>query len=140
MKLDGYIVGPVDLILGPVHFSDRVYVAPINDDMLLGLDWVKNQQMIIDIPGNCIRVPDGIIPLCNARLQANVLVPDRIAIPPNSVFRFGCEITRELDDYILEPVNDLKLVMPSTLHEAGSHPLVCMINLGDDPVVLTKDQ
>jgi hypothetical protein len=28
--------------------------------------------------------------------------------------------------------------MPRTLHEAGSHPLVCMINLGDDPVVLTK--
>ena len=38
MKMRGMIVGPVNMTLGKCNFTEIIYVAPIDDDMLLGVD------------------------------------------------------------------------------------------------------
>ena len=40
MKMVGRIIGPVSIKLGNVIFPTLVHVAPINNDMLLGLDFL----------------------------------------------------------------------------------------------------
>ncbi|KAH3801425.1 hypothetical protein DPMN_155075 [Dreissena polymorpha] len=41
LQMNGSIVGPVTIQLGDMVFKERVYVAPIEDYMLLGLDFLK---------------------------------------------------------------------------------------------------
>ena len=40
LRMDGFVVGTVTLKLGEITFPEAVYVAPIQDDMLLGLDFM----------------------------------------------------------------------------------------------------
>jgi hypothetical protein len=39
MQMNGYIAGPFQVVLGTHQFSVEIYVAPIEEDMLLGLDF-----------------------------------------------------------------------------------------------------
>ena len=41
LDMYGYIVGPVHLQLGKRKYSMNLYVAPIEDEMLLGLDFLR---------------------------------------------------------------------------------------------------
>jgi hypothetical protein len=38
MQMNGYIAGPFQVVLGTHLFTVEIYVAPIEEDMLLGLD------------------------------------------------------------------------------------------------------
>ena len=40
MKMEGFVVDPVALKLGEITFPEAVYMAPIQDDMLLHLDLI----------------------------------------------------------------------------------------------------
>ena len=40
LRMDGFVVGTVTLKLGEITFPEAVYVASIQDDMLLGLDFM----------------------------------------------------------------------------------------------------
>jgi hypothetical protein len=44
MLMNGYIVGPFQVVLGTHQFSVEIYVAPIEEDMLLGLD-LSNKEL-----------------------------------------------------------------------------------------------
>jgi hypothetical protein len=39
--MDGYIAGPFEVVLGTHQFSGEIYVAPIEEEMLLGLDFLE---------------------------------------------------------------------------------------------------
>ena len=41
MQMNEYIAGPFQVVLGTHQFSVEIYVAPIEEDMLLGLDFLK---------------------------------------------------------------------------------------------------
>ena len=41
MKMEGKLVGPIDIKIGSNTYQDNIYVAPIEDDMLLGLQFLK---------------------------------------------------------------------------------------------------
>ncbi|MEW8548623.1 MAG: retropepsin-like aspartic protease, partial [Candidatus Thiodiazotropha sp.] len=56
MKMTGLIVGPVTLRLGNTDFPEVVYVAPIHDDMLLGLDFLLKQKVNIKLKELCLHV------------------------------------------------------------------------------------
>ena len=49
MKMEGFVVGPVALKLGNSNFPEAVYVAPIQDDMLLGLDFLLRHGVDIKL-------------------------------------------------------------------------------------------
>jgi hypothetical protein len=41
MQMNGYIAGPFQVVLGTHLFTVEIYVAPIEEDMLLGLDFLE---------------------------------------------------------------------------------------------------
>jgi RNA:NAD 2'-phosphotransferase (TPT1/KptA family) len=140
LSMFGFVVGPVHLQLGPIDFHDRVFVAPINDDMLFGLDFIKQLGIVIDAPHGRLRTPKGDIPLCEMGGVAEVTVREELSLPPNTVTRVACAVSHPMPEYMVEPELDLECVMPCTMHQGDSVPVVCLINLGDEELVLLKDQ
>lgn len=49
MKMEGFVVGPVSLKFGNSTFPEAVYVAPIQDDVLLGLDFLLRHGVDIKL-------------------------------------------------------------------------------------------
>ena len=45
-----------------------------------------------------------------------------------------------MTDYILEPEDNLKVIIPRTLHTACSKPKVCILNITDTFIKLKRDQ
>ena len=54
MKMKGMIVGPVEMTLGDFVFQEFVYIAPIDDDMLLGVDLLRKHHATINIPNSSL--------------------------------------------------------------------------------------
>ena len=54
LRMDGFVVGPVALKLGKNTFPAAVYVAPIQDDMLLGLDFLLRHGVNIKLDDRCL--------------------------------------------------------------------------------------
>ena len=84
------IVGPVTIQLGDMVFQEMVYVAPIEDCRLLGLDFLKKHGATIDIVGATMCFNGQVVPMSQeGRLVeargANVTVARTVIIPTNSV-------------------------------------------------------
>ena len=149
LRMDGFVVGPVALKLGKNTFLEAVYVAPIQDDMLLGLDFllrhcvdIKLDDRCLDFRGNGEKVPIEVDRLVTSKENtvARVTIESTIKVPPNSVLRLQCEISDSLNDYIIEPEGDLDVIVPRTLHSAGSKPKVCLVNITDSFIRLRRNQ
>jgi hypothetical protein len=48
MAMNGFIVGPVKLRIGGRYFNENIYVAPIEDDMLLGIDFIYREGAVVN--------------------------------------------------------------------------------------------
>lgn len=148
MKMKGFVVGPVALKLGNSTFPEAVYVAPIQDDMLLGLDFLLRHGVDIKLnelhlyfreEGEKVAIEvDGRVTKENK--VAKVIIEKTVKVPPNSVLRLQCEITDRLTDYMIEPEEDLEVIVPRTLHLAGSKPRVCLLNITDRSIKLKRNQ
>ncbi|KAH3729884.1 hypothetical protein DPMN_055862 [Dreissena polymorpha] len=47
LQMNGSIVDPVTIRLGDIVFKERLYVAPFEDYMLLGLDYKKSMEPLL---------------------------------------------------------------------------------------------
>ena len=41
LKMEGRVVGPINIKIGKNLYNEEIYVAPIEDDMLLGLKFLR---------------------------------------------------------------------------------------------------
>jgi hypothetical protein len=57
------IVGPVMIQCGPASLSHLLYVAPISDPMLLGINLLAKLKAKIDLVANQLTVGDSTLPL-----------------------------------------------------------------------------
>lgn len=143
------MVGPVNLKIGKGVYQEYVYVAPIEDDMLLGLEFMQRHGMTISIPkGNdtepSIMVSDEFLeshiePYNRSHSVAKIVVEKRSVIPPNSLAHIHCKTLSEMPDYVVEGVPGLRVIIPRTVHAAGQKPLVCVMNVGDNYVTMKKN-
>ena len=149
MKMEGFVVGPVALKLGETTFPEAVYVAPIQDDMLLGLDFllrhgvdIKLDNMCLDFRRNGEKVPIEVERMVTSKESAvaKVTIEKTVKVPPNTILRLQCKISDRLTDYIIEPDGDLDVIVPRSLHSAGSKPKVCLVNVTDSLIRLRQKQ
>lgn len=134
--LKGFVTKPLRLRLGHQVFQERVYVAPISDEMLLGHDLLHHFEALLDLHSDCLLVNGERIPLTTTfkddkPVVARVCVTKRTVVPPNSAVRVKCTMNGKLGDYCIEPVADLKLLMPKVVRAANEDPLVCLVNPTD---------
>lgn len=52
MKMETFIIGPVDIRIGSCNYPSEIYAAPIDDEMLLGLDFLHRNNVVIDCSNN----------------------------------------------------------------------------------------
>ena len=141
-NMTGLIVG-----LGSENFEERVYVAPIEDDMLLGIDIMGRHGLNIDIGNQCIVTKNQKLPInSNSKWNspkpkvAKVLIAKHTVIPPNSFKFVKCVLSTELDNNFIKPAHELNLWSPRSYHSSSRDQYVCMINLSDGYMTLKKNE
>ena len=143
MSMMGFIVGPTELKIGDKVFSEFVYVAPIEQDMLLGFDiLVSRGAAILDMGA-------GMLTFAGQRIQmkvggksgipsvARVTVAKRQVIAPHSVGRLQCSVSSDMSEYVLEGDAALKVLIPRTVCES-SKPIISVLNVSDKYRLLKK--
>ena len=98
MEMNGFQTSPFQLTIGNKNYNERVYVAPIEQDMLLGFDILHGRgQAILDL-GKGILHFDGMDleldgdPKDIEPKIARVTVAKRTRIPPNSAVLVRCKM------------------------------------------------
>ena len=145
MQMDTIIVGPVKLEVGSKSYCTDVYVAPIDNDMLLGLDFLKRHQTITDLKNNTFTIGDDQIPLyCGPQSEipvvAKVTVPKRTVVPPHSVMRMPGQLDVDLSSFIVEsfPQCQGPLLVPRCFFQDG-RPTLCVFNPTESSDTLRKN-
>lgn len=142
MKMSGSIVGPVLLQLGNKTCEEEIYVAPIQDDMLLGLDLLRKHCAEIDLQAGTIRIDNEVVnmELSGSRAISKVVVARRTIVPPNSVGLVPCQTSTKVSQFMFKPRSDLQVLVPRSVHKGTSHMVICAVNTTDKNVVFKMDQ
>ncbi|KAH3876912.1 hypothetical protein DPMN_000764 [Dreissena polymorpha] len=125
LQMNGFIVGPVTIQLGDLVFQERVYVAPIEDCMLLGVDFLRKHGATIDIVGAT---------MC---LNGKVTVARTVIIPPNSVAMSKCSLGKPIDTFAIEAECG-DLMVPMSVHVSDAGLRLPMLNMSDRHVRLKQ--
>ena len=96
MQMKGYIAGPFQVVLGTHLFTVEIYVVPIEEDMLLGLDFVEANGVSLHLKEKEQQIAGDVIPmslgtgspLVNEK-ETGVFLVKGCKVPPNSVMRVG---------------------------------------------------
>jgi predicted aspartyl protease len=146
MQMNGYIAGPFQVVLGTHQFSVEIYLAPIEEEMLLGLDFLEAngvslhlKEKKLEIAGEVIHMSLGAgSPLVNEK-ETGVSLVKGCKVPPNSVMRVGAQLSETMGgEYIVKAATKGEILIPRTMHKGGDNPVLCLINLSDHHVELEK--
>lgn len=137
MQMKTFVVGPVKLRIGSKLFETEVYVAPIQDDMLLGLNFMVTYGVTVNLAKLTFNIGDET--LCMARgprptipVVSRVIVEKRTVIPPNSVVQVNVKLENQLENYVVEPCNaKVPVMIPRCLYSTQELPRICMVNASD---------
>ena len=150
LKMEGRVVGPINIKIGKNLYNEEIYVAPIEDDMLLGLKFLRKIGASADLANDILTIKDEKIPMQFGNTNdrgltriARVRIAKEVVIPPLTVAKVPCHLSRKLHDFIIEPsVNRIPdtIIMPRTFHNGGSATHACMINLSNDEIKLLPEK
>ena len=144
LKIQGKVTEPLTLRVGKSSYLEEVVVAPIEDEMLLGLDFMVKHEVNINIPEATLMVEGEEIPLSlhnsdDPPKVSRLTVKQRQVIPPNSVGIVACK--GGLPGYFMvEPDSKVPALIPRTLQEGMENTKVCLVNTSDRNVVLKRKQ
>ena len=87
--MKGFIIQPLKMKLGDQCFSERVYVASIGDDLLLGHDLLHHLGVCLDMRTDTLILNEEQIPVTtsfnnNTLTVARVSVKHKVRLPPNT--------------------------------------------------------
>jgi hypothetical protein len=141
-QMDGYIAGPFEVVLGTHQLSVEIYMAPIEEEMLLGLDFLEANGVSLHLKEKELQIAGDVIPmslgtgspLVNEK-ETGVSLVKGCKVPPNSVMRVGAQLSESLaGEYIVKAATKGEILIPRTLHKGGDNPVLCLINLSDHHV------
>lgn len=148
MEMKGYLIDLTSIDLDGLKFKEKLYVAPIEDEMLIGLDFMTTFQATVDMKGNTFCIQDRKIPFQTMTEDSNSAVSAvrirtarRVTVPANSVLRLQCVAEQPLEDkaYYIQP--DVKTMLACRVCFNGTqNPTMSFINLSDRKVTLFRNQ
>lgn len=144
MSMIGFVVGPVTVELGNQCFQELIYVAPIEDDMLLGINFMSKHGINLDLKDSILTLGSNKIKMTTSSKNKNptvakVCVDKKVVIPPNSMMHVSCSVDDVLEQYMVEPRLNQRVIIPRTIHQSyQDRPQVCVLNLSDCRVKLKK--
>ncbi|MCG7869179.1 MAG: reverse transcriptase family protein, partial [Candidatus Thiodiazotropha taylori] len=143
LSMKGFVAGPLKLKIGKSCYSGPVHVAPIEQDMLFGVDIMRKGAAVIDM-GKGTLTFNGHELTMNISSEdgtpqvARVTVARRLVIPPNSTAQVQCKMNQSMPDYVIEPTQTEKIYGPRVVRAAGTDPVVCIVNCSDHYKLLKK--
>ncbi|CAC5393245.1 unnamed protein product [Mytilus coruscus] len=138
------ITNPVEFSIQHLTFNERLYVAPIVCDMLLGADFFIKHSAILDVPAKKLTLKNTVVQLIlggeptPVPMVNRVTVQETIIIPPNTALRINLNTEDVTSDYLIEPKGNSTLLIPRTVCAKGQKPTLCFLNITDHPVKLPK--
>ncbi|GFS09643.1 hypothetical protein ElyMa_001303300 [Elysia marginata] len=122
-----------------------LHVAPINDDALLGVDFLTKHAARIDLFNGLLSLGECTFSMYTRSPKHST--DNAVQMPQNMVMRSGTttifagqvRTVVPQKDYILEP-DGCSVLLASTLSRGGSAPIICAVNLSDADVFLRKGQ
>ncbi|KAH3892264.1 hypothetical protein DPMN_016379 [Dreissena polymorpha] len=113
--------------------------------MLLGFDILVNTGKAILNMAEATLIFDGQVLSLNLGSTdgqprvAEVRVGKRRVIPPNSVVKVKCNMSKFETDYVVESFGNSKLLVPRVVLSAGSDPVLCLLNPTDRVQLVKKN-
>ena len=144
MVMSGFIVGPVRMKIGTRWYHEILHVAPIEQYMLLGFDILCHRgKSLLDMAKGTLTFDGEELSLdvgsSSGHTQvARVTVAKRYVIPPNSAVQLPCRLSQEMSDYVMEPVEKLKVLAPRVVRGGGEEPVMCLVNPSDRYQLIKK--
>ncbi|CAC5395822.1 unnamed protein product [Mytilus coruscus] len=65
-----------------------------------------------------------------------ITIPTSVVVPPNSVMRMNCTVPVQDNDFVIEPNSKTTLLIPRSVCAKGQSPVVCFMNVTDNPARL----
>jgi hypothetical protein len=72
MAINTLIIGPVDIKIGVLTYISEIYVAPTDDDMLLGLDFMHNIKVVLDCCKQQITINSDILHMSYRKKELHI--------------------------------------------------------------------
>ncbi|XP_062613888.1 uncharacterized protein LOC134275637 [Saccostrea cucullata] len=128
------LLGPLNIEIGDMRLRHPVYMAPLQDDMLIGIDFMQENEVQLHCGAGELRVGGSMTIQAMHKANTNSVqgvTVRRVRLPPLSVGVIDCNIEKELPDFILEPTNNFPVgVSPSrTFNQTGNKGKLCLINM-----------
>ena len=130
-------VGPVTFKVGRHSSLETIYAAPIQDEMLLGLDYLKKYKATVDLDQEKLEHVHGeqfslVSEQSNPPRISKVWLLHPTIIASYTAVNVQCRVDGEAKgDIMVEGMGDKLTVMPTVLISGGGPPIVCLINLSD---------
>ena len=111
LTVNGFKIGPVNMRIGSTMYREIIHVAQIEDDMLLGIDFLMQKKMKIDMETNLMTLGKDTISIHFGREHgeprvSRVKIAKRKVIPPNSVAMVTCKMNENMPDFTIEPESE----------------------------------
>lgn len=136
-----------DIVLGHRIFRERMFVAPIKDPVILGMDFLKGHNVTLDLGGRRIVLDgDEFVLKCKSQgygVIRKALVSEDLTLPAKSEICTTIELEGESDDFvgILEPEisNQHGILLGRTLISTRTSKVpVRLLNVNNSEVSLRK--
>ena len=140
----------VSFRLGSQCYKLDMYVAPICDSMILGLDFLTKHHFIIDLSENQLRSKENTIPISLVKENNNeyqvrrVLMKAKMVVPPHTVVRTKVKISGKPDDeknFAINPNHtNPRILIPNTLVAGEKEVWINLMNPTDNYQHINKDK
>ena len=118
-------LGSLNLRIGDYDFAHPIYVGPLQDDMLLGIDFLRAHGAEVSCEAGTLKVK-GIDTTFKLSTEAALPVFDaflarRVRVPPHTAQVIECDLNADMPDFILEPASIFppSIVASRTYNAAG---------------------
>ncbi|CAC5408722.1 unnamed protein product [Mytilus coruscus] len=144
LQMNGFVSGPFQVGLGTQEYTWDIYVAPIGDQMLLGIDFLREQGISLDLHRNQLSIHGEVVQMSWGQAKVlpqttEVRAGKNHMVPANSGKRVIGVLAEPMGrEYIIEARAEGNPLIPRTLHEMGQDPMLCLINLSDSSLAITK--
>ena len=137
----------INIQVGRTEYLLSIFTADIQDDMLLGIDFLDRYGVEIDF-NRCQLVIEGerikALVLRDSELKHHrvnrVKTGSKIRIDAQTVARVPLKLDEKFDEaFVFTPAGNSLCMMPCTLNAPGETVVVAMVNDSDNPVYIKED-
>ena len=138
------IVKGIKLAIGKSVFQWDVYVAPITDDIILGLDFLVANECVVDLKSSAVIIEGEVIPAVICRhggeefSVCRVTLSQRVVVPPQSCAQGMVSIDGVCSTgYVISPfLIKTDLACPSVVVTGKGRVPMTFVNLGSNFITL----